>query len=87
MRHVTERNPGRHGTRALNTALKEFKPEDPRTRSELERRFLAVVRQAGLPEPQCNVYVDDLLVDPHRGRSPHVAPDPPPDRARDRRTA
>jgi very-short-patch-repair endonuclease len=58
-----QRNPGRHGTRALNTALKEFKPEDPRIRSQMERRFLAVVRQAGLPEPQCNVYVDGLLVD------------------------
>lgn len=56
-------NPGRHGARALNTALKEFKPEDPRTRSQMERHFLAAVRRAGLPEPQCNVYVDGLLVD------------------------
>lgn len=60
---VMQRHPGRHGTKALNNVLKAFKPEDPRTRSKLEQRFLAVIRQAGLPEPQCNVYVDGLLVD------------------------
>jgi very-short-patch-repair endonuclease len=60
---VIERNPGRHGTKALNDALKAFKPEDPRIRSHMERRFLAAIRQAGLPEPLCNVYVDGLLVD------------------------
>jgi very-short-patch-repair endonuclease len=56
-------HPGRHGAKALASALEAFTPEDPRTRSKLEQRFLRLVRRAGIPEPQCNVYVDDLLVD------------------------
>jgi very-short-patch-repair endonuclease len=60
---VIQRYPGRHGAKALALALEHHQPEDPRTRSELEQAFLALVRTAGLPEPQCNVYVDGLLVD------------------------
>ena len=56
-------HPGRHGAKALAGALKALTPEDPRTRSKLEQRFLKLIRRAGLPEPQCNVYVDGLLVD------------------------
>ena len=35
----------------------------PWTQSELEDRFLALIRDAGLPEPQCNVLVEGELVD------------------------
>lgn len=33
------------------------------TRSELERRFLALCRRHGLPAPEVNVRIDDFLVD------------------------
>ncbi len=59
------RSPGRHGIKPLITALKPLHDEAPWTQSELETRFLELVRRHGLPEPQCNVVVDGLLVDFH----------------------
>jgi hypothetical protein len=47
---VLERNQGHHGAGALRRALVLFKPS-PFTRSGLERRFLALVQEAGLPQP------------------------------------
>jgi len=41
----------------------ELKGPAPWTQSELENRFLAFVRAAGLPEPETNVYVAGVLVD------------------------
>jgi very-short-patch-repair endonuclease len=35
----------------------------PWTQSELERALLELIREAGLPEPQCNVMVGGELVD------------------------
>jgi very-short-patch-repair endonuclease len=58
-----ERNPGRRGTKALTEALDDINGPAPWTRSELERQFLAFIREHGLPEPQLNVVVADLPVD------------------------
>jgi hypothetical protein len=58
---VLERHSGRQGTRALRTAT----ADDPAfTRGELERRFRALCRRAGLPQPLSNVEVADA--DHHR---------------------
>jgi very-short-patch-repair endonuclease len=54
MRAFVERNPRRPGTSALLRAL----AREPRlTRSQAERRLLALVRRAGLPLPETNVRV------------------------------
>jgi len=55
-----ERNRGRAGTRPLR-ALIDAGPAP--TRSEAERRFLRVIRGAGLPEPRVNARVGRLEVD------------------------
>ena len=47
---VLERNKGHHGFRALRRAIALYKPA-PFSRSGLERRFLALVQEAGLPQP------------------------------------
>lgn len=57
------RNPGRRGIPPLRAAIADLIGPAPWTRSELEREFLALVHEAGLPEPQCNVLVDGDLVD------------------------
>lgn len=53
---ILDRSPGR-ATRRLRAALAEITDAVPWTRSELEREFLTLVREAGLPEPQVNVSV------------------------------
>jgi len=61
---VITRNPGRHGLKPLTAAIGELSGEnDPWTQSELERRFLELLRAHGLPSPQVNVYVGGELVD------------------------
>ncbi len=57
------RSPGRRGATPLNAALAQLHDEAPWTQSELERRFLELIRGAGLPEPQCNVVVEGIVVD------------------------
>jgi hypothetical protein len=47
---VLERNKGHHGAGPLRRALTLYRPA-PFTRSGLERRFLALVKDAGLPQP------------------------------------
>ncbi len=59
------RHPGRHGLKPLRAALSQLRDEAPWTQSELERRFLELVRAAGLPEPQANVVLDGFVVDFH----------------------
>ena len=54
---------GRRGTKLLKAAADELRGPAPWTQSELERRFLALIREAGLPEPSCNVLVGGFLVD------------------------
>jgi hypothetical protein len=59
---ICERSPGRHGLRPLLTLLPSLRPA-PETRSELERRFVAFCREAGLPPPVMNAHVADFEVD------------------------
>lgn len=58
IRAVLARHPRRPGGRALATVLL-----GPFTRSELERRFLALVTEHGLPAPRCNVPLHGFEVD------------------------
>lgn len=54
---------GHHGAPALAEELAQRADEIPWTQSELERRFLALVADAGLPPPRTNVLLDGDLVD------------------------
>lgn len=60
---VLARNPNHRGTKRLRAALSEIEGPAPWTQSELEDRFLALIRAAGLPEPEMNVLVEGELVD------------------------
>ena len=53
----------RGGPRKGRTALAPLLDAGPRTRSELERAFVAMAKASGLGRPQCNVWVAGLLVD------------------------
>lgn len=63
LRSVLDRNRGHRGHKRLATALEALHDEAPFTQSEAERRFLELIRAAGLPEPQVNVLVAGELVD------------------------
>lgn len=54
---------GRRGVKPLKAAVAELQGSPPWTQSELERAFLALIREAGLPEPRCNVLVHGFLAD------------------------
>lgn len=58
-----DRARGRRGVKPLKAAVAELRGSAPWTQSELERRFLALIRERGLPEPQTNVFVHGFLVD------------------------
>lgn len=58
---VIARNPTHSGVTALAPHLEHAQPEP--TRSELEDRFLPLVRRHGLPTPQINVHVCGYRVD------------------------
>jgi very-short-patch-repair endonuclease len=60
---VMARNPGRRGIKPLTALITEYRGPAPDTRSGKERRFLALVREAGLPEPSVNVSVARIVVD------------------------
>jgi putative AbiEi antitoxin of type IV toxin-antitoxin system len=51
------------GAGRLRRALAIYRPEPAFTRSGLERRFLSLVREAGLPLPSMNFNVDGLELD------------------------
>jgi predicted transcriptional regulator of viral defense system len=55
MREVIARSRGRRGIARLRLLVSEFDPRTKLTRSELERRFLALCGRAGLPPPEVNV--------------------------------
>lgn len=57
------RSRGRRGLRHLKAALVAFDPAGAETRSELERRFLALCRSAALPSPAVNTRVAGFEVD------------------------
>jgi very-short-patch-repair endonuclease len=59
---VCERSPGRHGVKTLR-ALMQDAEETPHTRQELERFFLDVCKQHGLPRPAVNAVVEGYEVD------------------------
>jgi hypothetical protein len=57
MRPLLERAKGHRGVTKVEAALDAYRPERQFTRSGLERRFVEVVREAGLPEPAINFFV------------------------------
>ena len=57
MRELLDRSKGHRGVAKVRVALDSHRPERQFTRSGFERRFLEVVREAGLPEPAMNVFV------------------------------
>jgi very-short-patch-repair endonuclease len=59
------RSRGHRGVKPLKAALAQLHDEAPWTQSELERRFLELIRSAGLGEPSVNVVVAGELVDFH----------------------
>ena len=54
---VLDRANGRRGAAALRAVLAEHAPGDTLTRSELEERFLALSRAAGVPRPRVNAWI------------------------------
>ena len=58
VRAVIKRGRGRRGVARLRMVIEELDPDTKRTRSELERRFLALCKRAGLPRPEVNVLLD-----------------------------
>ncbi len=60
---VLVRAPGRRGAKALRLATEAHTGTAPWTRSRFERETLTLIRQAGLPEPRCNVLLHGELVD------------------------
>jgi hypothetical protein len=56
------RSRGRHGLRALNQGLADYRPP-AFTRSGLERRFLDLCRRTGLPRPAANLFIAGWEVD------------------------
>lgn len=62
LRRLASERPARRGARALEVALGG--PDGPAlTRSAAEETFLALVRKARLPQPECNVSVGPYVVD------------------------
>jgi very-short-patch-repair endonuclease len=55
LEEVLKRSRGRRGVARLRLQISELDPQAKRTRSSLERRFLALCRRAGLPAPEVNV--------------------------------
>jgi very-short-patch-repair endonuclease len=55
----------RAGPRKARTSLKPLLHDGPRNRSDLERAFMRLVTKHRLPTPQCNVWLEGLLVDAH----------------------
>lgn len=56
-------NRGRHGLRRLRLLLDDARPANTAVRSELERLFLDLCHEAGLPMPTVNVVVEGFEVD------------------------
>jgi very-short-patch-repair endonuclease len=59
---LISRSAGFRGVARLRSALEIHRPT-PFTRSGLERRFLAMVRRAGLPQPSTNLYIEGYELD------------------------
>jgi hypothetical protein len=63
MRELLGRSNGHRGKARVEAALDGYRPDHVFTRSGLERRFLEVVREAGLPEPAMNYFVAGFEID------------------------
>ncbi|MGH2938047.1 MAG: type IV toxin-antitoxin system AbiEi family antitoxin domain-containing protein [Solirubrobacterales bacterium] len=63
MRSLLARSNGHRGKAKVEASLDGFRPDHVFTRSGLERRFLEVVREAGLPEPAMNLFVEGFEID------------------------
>jgi hypothetical protein len=63
MRALLARSNGHRGQAKVEAALDGYRPEHVFTRSGLERRFLELVREAGLPEPAMNLFVAGHEID------------------------
>ena len=62
---AASRAAGRRALRPLRACLDELEPRRARTRSELERRALALISDHGLPAPEVNARLLGLEVDLH----------------------
>jgi Protein of unknown function (DUF559) len=56
LQDVLARAAGRRGAASLRTILATYVPDPAFTRSELEKRFLALCLEAGIPRPQVNLF-------------------------------
>jgi predicted transcriptional regulator of viral defense system len=63
MNDLLERTKGHRGQAKVRAALDLYEERPVFTRSGLERRFLEVVREAGLPEPAMNHFVEGFEID------------------------
>lgn len=63
LQRLIARSTGRRGLKPLRAAIDASKGSAPWTQSELERAFLALVRDAEIAEPAANVLVAGVLVD------------------------
>ena len=63
MRELLDRSNGHQGAARVSATLDAYFSERQFTRSDLERRFLALVRDAGLPEPAMNHFVAGHEID------------------------
>jgi hypothetical protein len=63
MHDLLERTKGHRGQAKVRAALELYDERPVFTRSGLERRFLEVVREAGLPEPSMNLFVAGHEID------------------------
>jgi len=63
MEDLLARTKGHRGQAKVRAALDLYEERPIFTRSGLERRFLEVVREAGLPEPSMNLFVEGYEVD------------------------
>ena len=63
MWELLDRSKGHQGAAKVRGALDAYRPERQYTRSGLERRFLELVREAGIPEPAMNYFVAGHEID------------------------
>ncbi len=50
-------NPTRRGTPRIRAVLEDHRAGSTASWSELEERFLALIRAAGIPDPECNAWI------------------------------
>jgi very-short-patch-repair endonuclease len=60
---LSGRSCGRRGVKRLKAAIGEMRGPAPWPQSQLENAFLALMREAGIEEPQANVVVAGYVVD------------------------